>query len=92
MKAKTRRIAARNLFIATPTPPRARKARLPEQQPKPADEDPEAPHRVAALLATPSYREGDRDIDFLNRYDTGGVRLQLDYLKPEFLLQQHGIA
>ena len=39
-----------------------------------------------------SYREADRDVDFLNGDDTRGVRLQLDYLKAELLLRQHSIA
>jgi uncharacterized protein (TIGR00730 family) len=30
-------------------------------------------------------------VDFLNRDDTRGVRLQLDYLKPEILIQEHAI-
>jgi hypothetical protein len=88
MKATTRRTAAKNLHIPAPAHSRVRKAPLPEQQAKPADEDPDAPRRIATLLANPSYKEGDQDIDFLNRGDTRGVRLQLDYLYAEFLLQQ----
>jgi uncharacterized protein (TIGR00730 family) len=46
---------------------------------------------VAAILANPSYREADEDVDFLNSGQARGPRLQLDYLKPESVLQQHGV-
>ena len=46
---------------------------------------------MQALLASPSYRQADEDVDFLNRAETRGVRLQIDYFKPEFLLEAHGI-
>ncbi|HFD79182.1 MAG TPA: TIGR00730 family Rossman fold protein [Gammaproteobacteria bacterium] len=46
---------------------------------------------VERILRSPSYIQADQDIDFLNRDDTRGVRLQLDYSKAELLLQQHGI-
>ena len=55
-------------------------------------EDPNAPARIQAILQSPSYREADQDVDFLNRDETRGLRLQLDYLKPECLLREHGIA
>ena len=48
--------------------------------------------RIAALTQSPSYRQADQDIEFLNREDTRGIRLQLDYLKAERLLQEHGIG
>jgi uncharacterized protein (TIGR00730 family) len=48
--------------------------------------------RIAALTDSASYRQADQDIDFLNREDTRGIRLQLDYLKAERLLQEHGIG
>jgi hypothetical protein len=31
-------------------------------------------------------------LDFLHREDLCGLRLNLDYLKPETLLESHGIA
>ncbi|HEX7407787.1 MAG TPA: TIGR00730 family Rossman fold protein [Candidatus Binatia bacterium] len=64
---------------------------MPSHRPKPAEEDPDAPRRVAAILANPSYREANEDVDFLNRDETRGVRLQVDYFKAELLLEQHGI-
>jgi uncharacterized protein (TIGR00730 family) len=75
----------------TPAHPRVRREPLPGHQPKTAEEDPDAPRRVAAILASPSYRPADQDVDFLNRNDTRGPRLQVDYLKAELLLEQHGI-
>jgi uncharacterized protein (TIGR00730 family) len=71
--------------------PRARREPLPSHRPKAAEDDPEAPQRVAAILANPSYREADEDIDFLSSDQARGPRLQLDYFKPEFLLRQHGV-
>ena len=47
--------------------------------------------RTQAILHSPAYREATDDADFLGRPETRGVRLQLDYLKPEVLLQQAGI-
>lgn len=64
---------------------------MPSQHPKSTEEDPEAQKRINALLESPSYCQADQDVDFLNRDDTRGVRLQLDYLKPEILIQQHDI-
>ncbi len=81
----------RSAPITPPAPPQRRREPLPEQRPKPAEEDPDAPRRLKAILASPSYREADQDGDFLTRDDTRGVRLQVDYLKPEFLLEQYGI-
>jgi uncharacterized protein (TIGR00730 family) len=64
---------------------------LPERAPKPAHEDPTAPERVAAILASPSYRPADRDPDFLAWDAVRGVRLQIDYHKAELLLERHRI-
>jgi len=77
--------------IPRPPHPERRIQPLPWQQPKPAEEDPDAPTRVAAILASASYREADQDVDFLNRDETRGVRLQLDYFKTESFLARHGI-
>ena len=42
-------------------------------------------------MRSPSYRQADMDVEFLNLDETRGVRLQIDYQKPEYLLEQHGI-
>src|SRR5471030_487666 len=77
----------------TPPPahPNKRREELPWQQPKATDEDPEALRRVQAILKSPSYRRADTDVDFLARDGVRGVRLQIDYLKPELLLEEHEI-
>jgi uncharacterized protein (TIGR00730 family) len=68
-----------------------RREPLPWEEPKPAVDDPQAPERVRELLASPSYRQADRDLDFLDSDDTRGVRLQIDYLKAELELRRRGV-
>ncbi|VAX12754.1 hypothetical protein MNBD_GAMMA24-1744 [hydrothermal vent metagenome] len=81
---------ARNV-IPRPPHPLQRQQKLPWQTPKPAEEDLTAPARIEALLHSESYRQADEDVAFLRRDESRGLRLQLDYSKPERLLQQHGI-
>ena len=69
-----------------------RRKPLPSQEPKPATEDAQAPAEVQAILDSPSYRQADHDIDFLQRGDTRDIRLALDYEKAELLLKERGIA
>lgn len=71
-----------------PAPPRQRHEPLPWQTPKPATEDPDAPRRVAAIMAHPSYREAAQDAAFLARPESRGVRLQIEYQKPELVLEE----
>ncbi len=68
-----------------------RREPLPWETPKAAVDDPHAPERVRALLASPTYRQADKDLDFLDSDDTRGVRLQIDYLKPELELRSRGV-
>ncbi|ANT61612.1 cytochrome D ubiquinol oxidase subunit II [Salipiger sp. CCB-MM3] len=75
-----------------PAPDPERRVELPGCAPKPASDDRRAPDLVSTIMDSPSYREGDRDVEFLDREDMRGVRLLLDYQKPETLLQAHGIA
>ena len=77
--------------IPTPAHPSERHKALPWQQPKAIEEDPEALRRVQAILNSPSYLRADEDIDFLARDGVRGVRLQIDYLKPELLLEENEI-
>ncbi|MGR9114273.1 MAG: LOG family protein [Gammaproteobacteria bacterium] len=73
-----------------------RREPLPWQSPKPAEEDPDAPQRLKKILSSPSYRQADQDVDFLNQDDLRSFRLQVDFLKAEKLLQEnkikHGIV
>jgi uncharacterized protein (TIGR00730 family) len=71
--------------------PLDRREPLPWQEPKSKDEDPFAPQRVAAIITSPSYRRADEDMDFMATDGMRGVRLQIDYLKSELLLQEHHI-
>jgi uncharacterized protein (TIGR00730 family) len=73
-----------------PAPP-PRSEPLPWEEPKPAVDDPQAPARVLELLASPAYRQADKDLDFLDSDDTRGVRLQIDYLKAELELRRRGV-
>src|ERR1700731_1729113 len=77
--------------IPMPAHPRERREALPWQQPKATEEDPEALRRVQAIVNSAGYRRADKDIDFLARDGVRGVRLQIDYLKPELLLEEHEI-
>ncbi|MFZ1747268.1 MAG: LOG family protein [Nitrospirales bacterium] len=79
--------------VTIPTPPHPihRQEKLPWQTPKPPEEDVEAQARIEALLRSESYRQADEDIDFLGQDASRGVRLQLDYSKPQLLLNQHGV-
>jgi uncharacterized protein (TIGR00730 family) len=68
-----------------------RREPLPWEEPKPAVDDPQAPDRVRELLASPTYRQADKDLEFLDSDDTRGVRLQIDYLKAELELRKRGV-
>ncbi len=73
-------------------PANHRRQPLPGQRPKPSSEDPQAPAATTAVVGSPSYREADEDPDFLRRDDMRGVRLMLDYLKPQTLLAEQNVA
>ncbi len=89
--AKDLTASSGKVAIPQPAHPERRREPLPWQQPKPADEDPDAPSRTAAILASPSYVLAERDQAFLARDEARGVRLQMEYLKPETLLTEHAI-
>jgi len=77
--------------IPKPPHPRKRREPLPWCQPKSTEEDPDALRRVHAIMASPSYRRSDQDVDFLAESELRGVRLQLDYFKTEVALEQQAI-
>lgn len=74
-----------------PADPDLRQKPLPWTRPKPPEEDPDAPRRLKAILESPSYRPADDDAHFLAEDVSRGVRLQLDYMKPEELLAAKNI-
>ena len=78
--------------IPRPAHPEHRFQALPGQRPKPAEEDSRAPEAVRRILQSATYREADRDVDFLQCDATRGIRLQLDFLKAETLLEQQQVA
>jgi hypothetical protein len=77
--------------IPNPPDPLGRRQPLPGSRPKPDHEDPIASERVRTIMQSPTYLEAEGDLDFLNGYDTRGLRLQLDYLKAELHLQRNGV-
>jgi uncharacterized protein (TIGR00730 family) len=80
-----------NREVPNPPHPVDRREPLPTERPKPLQDDPAAHERTLKILASPSYRQADQDVEFLNQNDTRGIRLQLDYQKAEMLLEQHGV-
>lgn len=68
-----------------------RKEALPWQTPKPIDEDPGIANKLEAILDSSCHVPAIEDIEFLKGPNARGIRLQLDYLKPQVLLKQHGI-
>ena len=88
---KTKQLNSDKLRISKPAHPTNRREPLPWYCPKPSEEDPQAPARVQAILENPGYRRADADLEFLASDSMRGVRLQIDYFKPEVLLEQHHI-
>jgi uncharacterized protein (TIGR00730 family) len=89
--AKDSRPSRRKIAIPEPAHPDKRRQPLPWCQPKSPDEDPDAPARVEAILASESYVLAEQDLAFWQRDEARGVRLQIEYLKPETLLHDRGI-
>ena len=78
-------------LVPTPPHPTHRHEPLPVERPKPPQEEAESESRLRAIMDDPAYTAADRDVDFLHRDETRGARLQLDYLKAELVLREHGI-
>jgi uncharacterized protein (TIGR00730 family) len=79
------------IAIPKPADPHKRQQPLPWHRPKPAHEDPDAPARVKAILESPSYVLPEQDLAFLASDAARGVRLEIEFLKPETLLNEHAI-
>jgi uncharacterized protein (TIGR00730 family) len=77
--------------LPRPAHPTRRREPLPQCSPKPASEDPDAPRRIEAILRSPSYRVASEDLEYLSGLSTRGLRLQLDYQKPEEFLHAHRV-
>lgn len=87
---KRGKIALRNRKVPGPAP-KMRDVPLPWQSPKAAREDKNSPARLAAILQSKAYLQADEDVSFLRSDGMRGVRLQLDFMKPEHGLSDHGI-
>jgi uncharacterized protein (TIGR00730 family) len=77
--------------IPRPPHPRDRREPLPWQAPKGPHEDARAPEKIERIVRSASYRRADEDPDFLRLDETRGIRLQIEYQKPQLLLERHGI-
>ena len=77
--------------IPSPPDPEERREPLPSQAPRIPHDDPGAAERIRVLTDSETYRVADRDMGFLDREETRGVRLELDYLKTEQHLVAHEI-
>ncbi|ANO50401.1 LOG family protein [Woeseia oceani] len=86
-----RRDKGRACVVPPPVDPAKRKSPLPSQSIKSQFDDPDAAARVAALVASDSYREADKDSTFLQDDLVRGARLGLDYMKPDLLMRQAGV-
>ncbi len=78
--------------VPHPADPFDRRKPLPSPLTKSVADDPEATARVRAILDSASYRVGSEDIDFLASDSVRGLRLQMDYLKPEILLRANNVV
>jgi hypothetical protein len=71
--------------------PKVHKKPMPWQHPKPEEEEPAVRERIEAIMRHSNYIQADCDLDFLRRDEVRTVRLEVDYLKTELLLKEHGI-
>jgi len=72
------------------TPPEHEKA-FPWQSKKSPLDDPKVNEQLNAILNNPNYIPAEMDRDFLQQDEVRGIRLEVDYLKPELLMKKYGI-
>ncbi len=77
--------------VPEPPHPTDRKERLPGEILSSENIARENAERTDAILNSQAYLPATEDVDFLQGSDARGVRLQLDYLKPELAMRAHGI-
>ncbi|WP_201335730.1 MULTISPECIES: TIGR00730 family Rossman fold protein [unclassified Nitratiruptor] len=68
-----------------------KKRSFPWQKPKSKLEEPKVDELLQRIFNSPSYKLAMEDVEFLMSDDTRGVRLELDYLKPELMMKKYGI-
>lgn len=54
-------------------------------------QDDQRAERIRAIRQSSSYRVAHSDPDFMGRVELRPVRLQLELLKPELIMQEHGV-
>jgi len=64
---------------------------LPWEKPKSIKEDPGCGALIDTLMESPSYRLAEEDTDFLKSEEARPVRLHLEYLKAEVIMQKMGV-
>ncbi len=68
-----------------------RKHPLPWQKPKSKAEEPNVEKLLRRIFESPSYKLAIEDVSYLKSSQTRGVRLQLDYQKPQSIMERFGI-
>ena len=84
-------VSARKPRIPQPPHPCQRREPLPTSLLDPARANRDAAARVKAIVESPNFRIASEDPDFLASDAARGLRLQMDYLKPELALSAHGV-
>jgi uncharacterized protein (TIGR00730 family) len=84
-------MSGRKPRIPEPPHPRQRREPLPTSLPDPARADRDKAARVKAIVDSPNFRIASEDPDFLAGDAARGLRLHMDYLKPELALRAHGV-
>ncbi len=64
---------------------------LPWEHPKLQEEDSQSLELIKEIMKSSTYSMPEEDINFLNSYEARGIRLELDYLKPELKMKEYGI-
>ena len=77
--------------VPHPQHPVERKERLPGEVADPEGDAIRDAARVNSILNATAYLPATEDVAFLEASDARGVRLQLDYLKPELAMRAQGI-
>ena len=65
--------------------------KLPWEKPKSTKEDPGCDALIRNLMESPSYKLAEEDTDFLKSEEARPVRLHLEYLKAEVMMQKMGV-
>jgi uncharacterized protein (TIGR00730 family) len=77
--------------IPEPPDPVIRRQRLPGEAESQLQKDRACSESLERIMHSSSYIPAIEDVEFLQGSDARGVRLQLDYLKPELTMREHGI-